>query len=321
MMRIVVLDAFGLDKGIKSWKLLEQIGEVQSYERTPSDKIVCRASQAEIVLTNKTVLMGEMLRALPNLKYIGILATGCNVVDLGVARELGIEVTNIPSYSTESVAQMVFAHLLAIITRVERYTTENSGGKWSGSSNFVYWDEPLIELHGKTFGIVGLGNIGSAVARIALAFGMNVKAHTSKDASQLPIGVDKAASLDELCAESDVLSLHCPLTNDTRHLINAARLARMKSTSILINTGRGMLVDEQALADALNSGSIRAAGLDVMSCEPPKADNPLLSARNCFTTPHIGWATVEARERLMQIAASNLKSYLAGTPKNSVLDD
>lgn len=318
-MKIVVLDAFGLDKGIESWRLLEDIGEVQSYERTPSELIVDRAISADVLLTNKTVLSGETLRALPNLKYIGILATGCNVVDLDTTHELGIEVTNIPSYSTDSVAQMVFAHLLAIIVRVERYTAENSKGKWSCSPSFVYWDEPLIELHGKTFGIVGLGNIGSAVARIALAFGMRVKAYTSKDASQLPEGVTKAASVDELCAECDVLSLHCPLTCDTQHLINADRLSKMKKTAILINTGRGMLVDEQALADSLNTGTIRAAGLDVMTCEPPKADNPLLTARNCFTTPHIGWATVEARERLMQIAAANLKSWLAGTPQNSVV--
>ena len=317
-MRIVVLDAYGLDKGIKSWNLLEGIGEVHAYERTPSDKIVSRSASAEIVLTNKTVLTGEILRSLPDLKYIGILATGCNVVDLEAARELGIVVTYIPSYSTESVAQMVFAHLLAIVVRVERYTAENRDGKWSRSASFVYWDEPLIELQGKTFGIVGLGNIGNAVARIALAFGMKVKAYTSKNASQLPEGVTKASGLDELCAESDVLSLHCPLTDGTRHLINAERLAKMKKSAILINTGRGLLVDEQALADALNAGTIRAAGLDVMSCEPPKADNPLLSARNCFTTPHIGWATVEARERLMQIAVDNIKAYLAGTPQNRV---
>ena len=317
-MKIVVLDAYGLDHGIESWKLLEEIGEVVSYETSPADTVLERAAGAEILLTNKTKLTGEMLRALPDVKYIGILATGTNVVDLDAARELGIEVTNIPAYSTESVAQMVFSHLLAIVTRVERYTAQNRDGKWSRSTNFVYWDEPLIELYGKTFGIVGLGHIGSAVARIALAFGMKVKAYTSKDASQLPEGITKA-SLDELFAESDVLSLHCPLTDDTHHLVNAKRLSEMKKSAILINTGRGQLIDEQALADALNAGAIHAAGLDVMSQEPPRADNPLLSARNCFTTPHIGWATVEARDRLMQTAASNLTAYLSGTPRNSVV--
>lgn len=316
-MKIVVLDDYGLNT-VESWKRIEELGEVISYETSPSDKVVERSKGAHIVLTNKTMLTGEMLRQLPDLRYIGILATGTNVVDLDTARELGIVVTNIPAYSTDSVAQMVYAHLLTIITRVERYTSENRDGRWSRSTNFVYWDEPLHELRDKTLGIVGLGNIGMAVARIALAFGMKVKALTSKPQNALPEGIEKAA-LDELLSTSDVLSLHCPLADDTYHIINRDTLAKMKESAILINTGRGGLVDDQALAEALNSGRLYAAGLDVMTPEPPKADNPLLSARNCFVTPHIGWATVEARERLMNIAADNISSYLDNNLKNSVV--
>ncbi|MDE6137317.1 MAG: D-2-hydroxyacid dehydrogenase, partial [Muribaculaceae bacterium] len=261
---------------------------------------------------------GATLRALPGLKYVGVLATGYNVVDIDTARELGIVVANIPAYSTASVAQMVFAHLLAITNRVEHYTADNHAGRWTACPDFCYWDESVVELAGKTFGIVGFGNIGSAVARIALAFGMRVLAFTSKPAEELPEGVEKAADMRELFSCSDVLSLHCPLTADTRHLVCADTLALMKPSAILINTGRGPLVDEAALAEALNAGRLRAAGVDVLSSEPPAADNPLLSARNCYITPHIAWASTEARRRLMSITASNLRAFLAGSPVNNV---
>ncbi|MBD5311450.1 MAG: D-2-hydroxyacid dehydrogenase [Bacteroides sp.] len=316
-MRIVVLDGYGMNPGDMSWKPLEELGEVTVYDRTPACEVMERAAGAEVLLTNKTVLTGEMLRSLPQLKYVGVLATGYNVVDVETAREFGIVVTNIPAYSTDSVAQMVFAHLLAAVVRVEHYTDENRAGRWCESADFCYWDTPLNELAGKTFGIVGLGHIGSRVALIARAFGMKVKAFTSKRPEDLPEGVAKA-DLDELFATSDVVSLHCPLTEGTRHLVNAERLARMKKTAILINTGRGPLIDENALAAALNSSEIYAAGLDVLSSEPPSPDNPLLTARNCFITPHLGWATKEARERLLQIAVDNLRGFLQGDVRNNV---
>ena len=316
-MKIVVLDGYGMNPGDMSWKPLEELGDVTVYDRTPADKVLERSVGAEALLTNKTVLSGEILRKLPKLKYVGVLATGYNVVDIEAARELGIVVTNIPAYSTDSVAQMVFAHLLAIVVRVEYYATENRAGRWSKSADFCYWDMPLNELAGKTFGIIGLGNIGRSVARIARAFGMKVKAFTSKHPDELPEGIAKA-DLDELFTTSDVVSLHCPLTEGTYHLVNAERLAQMKKSAILINTGRGPLVDEAALASALNNGDIYAAGVDVLSTEPPAADNPLLTARNCFITPHLGWATKEARERLLHIAVDNLRSFIQGNVRNNV---
>ena len=317
-MKIVVLDGYALNPGDLSWEGLKQLGEVTVYDRTRPEDVVSRAEGAEIILTNKTVIDKDKIKNLPDLKYIGVLATGYNVVDTGMARERGIVVTNIPAYSTASVAQMVFALLLAITNGVEHYTAENRSGRWSRSADFCYWDSPLIELAGKRFGIVGFGNIGSSVAKIAMAFGMKVMALTSKPAEALPQGVEKAGSLDALLSESDVVSLHCPLTDKTRNMINAESLSKMKPTAILINTGRGPLVDEKALADALNAGKLRGAGVDVLSTEPPLADNPLLSARNCFVTPHIAWATVEARRRLMDIAVSNVASFLAWEPQNVV---
>lgn len=316
-MKITILDGYGMNPGDMSWEPLEQLGELTVYDRTAPSEILGRAAGSEALLTNKTVLTGEILRALPGLRYVGVLATGYNVVDIDTARQLGIVVTNIPAYSTDSVVQMVFAHLLAITNRVEHYTAENRRGRWSGNPDFCYWDSPLHELSGKTFGIVGLGNIGLAVSRVALAFGMKVKAYTSKSPDKLPEGVAKA-DLDELFSTSDVVSLHCPLTESTRHLVNAARLAQMKPSAILINTGRGPLVDEEALAEALGSGRIHAAGLDVLTSEPPSADNPLLKAPNCFITPHLGWATKEARERLLDIATDNLRGFIAGDIRNNV---
>ena len=254
---------------------------------------------------------------MPKLKYIGVLATGYNVVDVEAARERGIIVTNVPAYSTESVAQMVFAHLLTVTNRTEHYAMLNRNGKWTSSPDFAYWDTPLTELSGKTFGIVGLGNIGKRVATIAQAFGMKVLAYTSKRIEELPSGISKR-TLAELLEESDVVSLHCPLTPDTRHLINRETIQIMKPSAILINTGRGPLVNDQDVADALNDGRLRAYCADVLSEEPPRADNPLLQCENAFITPHIAWATEEARTRLIAVAIDNVKSFVEGMPKNVV---
>lgn len=316
-MNIVVLDGYGLNLGDLSWDGLRSIGDVTVYDRTAPHEVAARAKDADAVLTNKTVLTADTLRSLPRLRYVGVLATGYNVVDTAAARECGITVTNIPAYSTASVAQMAFAHLLAVTNAVEHYSEANRRGRWAAGPDFCWWDTQLTELAGKTMGIAGLGNIGSAVARIALAFGMKVKAFTSKPAEALPQGVEKAG-LDELFADSDVVSLHCPLTPDTHHMADARRLALMRPGAILINTGRGPLVDEQALADALNAGRLRAACVDVLDCEPPRADNPLLAARNCHSTPHIAWASFEARTRLMRIATDNLRAFAEGRPVNTV---
>lgn len=316
-MKITVLDGYAANPGDLSWKDMEELGELTVYDRVSPPQLMERAKDAEILLTNKVVLDGETIKALPKLKYIGVLATGYNVVDVKTANDLGIVVTNIPAYSTNSVAQMVFAHILNITQRVGHYAEENRADRWPASPDFCYWDTPLTELAGKTIGIIGLGHTGSATARIALAFGMRVKAFTSKDASSLPEGIEKA-TLDEIFSTSDIVSLHCPLTDTTKEIVNADRLKQMKPSAILINTGRGPLVNEQDLADALNNGTIYAAGVDVLSTEPPKADNPLLSAKNCFITPHIAWATKEARERLMDIAVGNVRAFIEGSPVNQV---
>lgn len=316
-MKIVVLDGYGLNPGDLSWKGMEALGELTVYDRTSPSELMERSEGAEALITNKTLITAENMEALPELKYIGVLATGYNVVDIEAAKARGIVVTNIPAYSTSSVAQMVFAHILNITQRVGHYAEENSKGRWTNNADFCYWDTDLVELDGKKMGIVGFGNIGQATARIAQAFGMEVLLYTSKEQSALPQGMRKVA-LDELFAESDVISLHCPLTPDTKEMVNAERLKLMKPGAILVNTGRGPLVNEQDLADALNEGRIAAAGLDVLSVEPANADNPLLGAKNCFITPHIAWATKEARTRLMQIAVQNLKSYQEGYIINNV---
>ncbi len=317
-MKIVVLDGYGMNPGDLSWNKLKKLGDVTVYDRTDPSEIIKRSTGADILLTNKVGIDRPIIEKLPDLKYIGVLATGYNVVDIKAARDNDIVVTNIPSYSTDSVAQMVFSLLLAITNNVEHYTADNRAGRWSRNADFCYWDTPLTELSGKTFGIVGFGHIGSKVAGIALAFGMKVLALSSKSADSLPMGVNKADNLVQLLKESDVVSLHCPLTESTKHLINAETLAKMKPSAILINTGRGPLVDENALADALNKCRLRGAGVDVMSCEPPTIDNPLLYARNCYTTPHLGWATFEARERLMDIAVANVANFIEGSPTNVV---
>lgn len=317
MAKIVVLDGYTLNPGDLSWKELKALGDVEIYDRTSAEELMERAKGAEILLTNKTVLTADTIKELPDLKYIGVLATGYNVVDIDAAKEKKIVVTNIPSYSTNSVAQMVFAHILTITQRVEHYTHEVRDGKWTNSEDFSFWDTPLTELDGLKIGIIGLGHIGQAVARIAISFGMEVYAYTSKSSDQLP---EKIVSkpLDEIFKESDIVTLHVPLSRDTQYMVNAERLQLMKPTAIIINTGRGPLVNEQDLADALNNKVIYAAGIDVLSTEPPKADNPLLTARNCFITPHISWATKAARERLMKIMIDNLKGYLKGEVVNNV---
>lgn len=316
-MKIVILDGYTANPGDLSWKELEKMGSLTVYERTRPEETVARAADADIVLTNKVIISREVIAQLPCLKYIGVLATGYNVVDIQAAHERGIVVTNVPAYSTESVAQMVFAHLLNATNRTDHYATQNRELRWTENQDFCYWDFPHMELAEKTFGIVGLGNIGQRVAEIALAFGMKVKAVTSKPAVALPTGIGKA-DLEELLATSDVVSLHCPLTNRTRHMINPQTLQLMKPSAILINTGRGPLVDDQAVATALAEGRLSAFCADVLTEEPPKADNPLLKQSNAFITPHIAWATNEARTRLLQVAISNVKAFLDGKPQNIV---
>ena len=316
-MNIVILDGYSANPGDLSWKELEELGTLTVYDRTKSDETVARAADAEIVLTNKVILNSEVIAQLPRLKYIGVLATGYNVVDIKAAHDRGIIMTNVPAYSTESVAQMVFAHLLTVTNRTEHYAIQNRDGRWSSNPDFCYWDFPHMELAGKTFGVVGLGNIGLRVAQIAHAFGMKVKAVTSKVQSTLSVGIEKV-SLEELLATADVLSLHCPLTDSTRHMINAATLQQMKPSAILINTGRGPLVDDQAVADALAKGAIAAYCADVVTEEPPRPDNPLLQQPNAFITPHIAWASMEARVRLLKVAIDNVRLFLNGQPQNVI---
>lgn len=312
-MKICILDGYSLNPGDLDWSPVERLGDVTLFDRTPADKIVERAADADIVLTNKVPFSADTLRQLPRLRFICVLATGYNIIDTEAAARQGVVVANIPAYSTMSVAQMAFAHILNITNHVASYAREVADGKWTNCPDFCFWDSALTELAGKTMGIVGLGNTGMATARIAVAMGMKVVAMTSKSADTLPEGITPAP-LDDVLASADVVSLHCPLTPSTRHLINAASIAKMKPSAILINTGRGPLVDEQAVADALNGGRLAAFGADVLSQEPPHGDNPLLSARNCFLTPHIAWATLEARTRLMSTATENVRQFIEGEP-------
>ena len=317
MKKIVVLDGYAMNPGDLSFAGLEALGDCTVYDFTRPEEVIPRAQDAEMVLTNKTRLTAEMIAAMPKLEYIGVLATGYNNVDIEAARQRGIVVANVPAYSTASVAQLAFAHILNITMQVQHHSEEVHKGRWMRNRDFCFWDNTLIELEGKTIGLVGFGNTGQATAAIALGFGMKVLAYTSKSQDKLPKGVC-SVSLDELFSSSDIVSLHCPLTPETRGLVNAERIAQMKSTAILINTSRGPVVDERALADALNAGRLYAAGVDVLSSEPPKADNPLLTAKNCYITPHIAWATKEARERLMAITTENVRAFLDGHPINDV---
>ena len=316
-MKIVILDGYTANPGDLSWEPLKEFGELTVYERTAPSEVITRCEGADIVLTNKVLLSADFLSQLPCLKYIGVLATGYNVVDTVAARSHGIIVTNIPAYSTDSVAQMVFAHLLNITNRVDHYAIQNRDSRWSRNADFSYWDTPLMELAQKKMGVVGLGNIGMKVAAIAHTFGMEVLAFTSKSVDDIPNYINKV-SQDELFAESDILSLHCPLTPYTQHLINTETLRKMKPTAILINTGRGPLVDDQAVADALNSNHLMAYAADVMTTEPPEENNPLLHCQNAYLTPHIAWATKEARVRLLQVAIDNVAAFICGQPKNVV---
>lgn len=310
-MKIVVLDGYTLNPGDLSWDELKNLGDVTVYDRTSPEDVITRIDNATAILTNKVIIDRNIMLACPNLKYIGVLATGYNVVDINAAHELGITVTNIPAYSTDSVAQMVFAHILNITNDIARYANETKDGKWSACSDFCYWNAPIIELSGKTMGIIGLGNIGMAVARIALAFGMKVLAATSKSQDTLPAGIT-ATSIDDVLNNADIISLHCPLTDGTREMINKESLKKMKRSAILINTGRGPLVNEEDLATALNNGDIAAFGADVLSVEPARNDNPLIGAKHCYITPHIAWATTEARTRLMKTAIENVRQFTSG---------
>ena len=315
-MKIVVLDGCALNPGDLSWEKMKTLGELTVYDRTAPEQTLERAADAEIVYTNKVILNLEIIGRLPKLKFIGVLATGYNVVDTAAANDSGITVCNIPAYSTQSVAQLVFAHILHFTNNVALHAKSVSNGEWASSKDFAYWLSPQSELAGKTLGIIGFGQIGQAVARIALAFGMKVifnnrsKKTTDLDAHQV--------DLDTLLESSDFISINCPLTSENQGFINKTSIAKMKPTAFLINTGRGPLINEQDLADALNAGKIAGAGLDVLSAEPAQPENPLPKAKNCFITPHIAWATLEARQRLMQIAVDNLKAFIDGQPINEV---
>jgi glycerate dehydrogenase len=317
-MKIVVLDGFTLNPGDLNWDGLKELGETEIYDRTPAELIVERAKGAEILFTNKTLLGEEIFSQLQDLKYIGVLATGYNVVDIEAAKKRNIPVVNIPTYGTSSVAQMVFALVLELCHHVQDHSTAVMAGTWSESKDFCFWNYPLIELAGKTMGIIGFGRIGQTVADIAEAFGMKVLGYDNYKSDQSHRKNFKWVELPELLEQSDFVSLHCPLFNETRGLINKDTLKKMKNTAFLINTSRGPLIVDKDLADALNNGVIAGTGLDVLSVEPPKKDNPLFSAKNCLITPHISWATKEARFRLMDIAVENLAEFLKGNPINVV---
>jgi len=313
MMKVVVLDGYALNPGDLSWDELKSLGEVQIYDRTPDDMVIERAADADIILTNKILLLSDTLEKLPRLKYIGVLATGYNVVDTEAARRKGIIVTNIPAYSTASVAQHTFALILEFYNYPGKFSEEVREGRWSRNPDFCYWDKQLTELAGRTIGIVGFGRIGRAVARIAEAMEMKVIVSEVTEVEGY-----RNYTLDELLSRSDIVTLHCPLIPATKGMINRERLRLMKPTALLVNCARGQLIVEQDLADALNEGRIAGAALDVLSEEPPRPDNPLLTAKNCIITPHVAWATFEARQRLMKIAVDNVRSFLAGNPVNVV---
>jgi glycerate dehydrogenase len=312
---IVVLDGFALNPGDLSWDDLRKLAPCEIYDHTPGEQVAARLQGASIGLTNKAHLTAATIASLPDLRYIGVTATGTNIVDLASARARGIIVTNVPAYSTDSVAQTTFALLLELTHHAGHHAKTTAEGRWSRSRDFCYWDFPLIELAGLTMGIIGLGAVGRKVAGIATAFGMRVIGASRSGSNDRGI---ECVSLDEIFRQSDVLSLHCPLTPETKGIVNRERLASMKKTAFLINTGRGPLIDEQALANALNGEQLAGAGLDVLSEEPPSADNPLLRARHCIITPHIAWATRAARVRLMKQTVANLEAFLQGAPINIV---
>lgn len=318
-MNIVILDGYTATQADLNWDGWQELGNLTVYDRTHRDELIERARDAEVILTNKVFLNEDLLGQLPRLKYIGILATGYNVVDLDAAKRRNIIVTNIPAYSTMSVAQMALAHLLNITNHVDIHNQSVQQGQWQHAADFCFQLAPQIELWGQTLSIVGLGNTGQAMARLGQALGMRILAMSSKPAELLAEqGIQKADTMEQLFREADVLSLHCPLSADTHHLINADTLKWLKPSAILINTGRGALLDEQAVADALNTGRLYGCGVDVLEKEPPRNGSPLIGARNCYITPHIAWSTRQARRRLLDIAKNNLKAFLRGEPVNVV---
>jgi glycerate dehydrogenase len=315
-MNLVILDGYTANPGDLSWDAFHALGNCTVYDRTPPGEVVARAREAEIVLTNKAIVSAESIARLPKLRYIGVLATGYNIVDVAAAKTQGVTVTNIPGYGTPSVAQHTFALILELTNRVGPHADRVAQGAWSSGPDFCFWDYPLLELDGLTLGIVGYGTIGRAVAQVGRALGMKIVASARRSPEVEP-GVT-FLPVDDLLRQSDVVSLHCPLTDQTRELINARTLALMKPTAFLINTARGPLIDEAALAEALRNNQIAGAGLDVLSKEPPPADNPLLSAPRCLITPHQSWATRAARARLIAMAAENIRAFLAGQPVHVV---
>lgn len=319
-MKIVVLDGYTLNPGDLSWEHIEKYGDLKVYDRTlfDTEEIIERIGDAEIVYTNKTPLLKEVITKTKNLKYIGVLATGYNVVDVVSAKELGIVVTNVPSYSTISVAQFTMALLLEMCHRIGDHNNAVKDGEWTKSPDFCFWNSPLIELQGKTIGLIGFGSIGQATAKVTQAFGLKVLFNNRSDKTELESVSCKQVELDELLSKSDIISLHCPLFESTEGIINSANIMKMKDGVMIINTARGGLVKERDLAEALNSGKVSGAAVDVVSEEPIKADNPLLKAKNCIITPHIAWAPNEARTRLMNTTIENLEAFLSGNPKNVV---
>ncbi len=315
--KIVVLDGHTLNPGDLSWDALRDLGDCEIHDRTPPERVIERAAGKEIVLTNKSLLPADVIRALPAMKYVGVLATGYNVVDVAAAREREIPVTNAAGYSTTSVAQMTMALLLELTQNVGRHSAAAQSGRWAECPDFCFWEKPMFELAGLTFGAIGYGQIGRATIKLAQAFGMTILVHTRTQPSAPQAGI-RFVCLEDLLRQSDVVSLHCPLTDKNLRFINAPGLALMKPSAFLINTSRGPLIDERALANALEIGQLAGAAVDVLSVEPPSPDNPLLRARNCIVTPHIAWATRASRSRLMDIAVDNVRAFLAGSPENVV---
>ena len=317
-MKIVILDGYALNPGDLFWDGLKQFGKVVVYDRTPKEMVIARAKDAEIIYTNKTVIDEAVLNELPKLKYIGVLATGYNIVDTETARKKNVVVTNVPGYSTASVAQMTFALILELTQHVQRHSDAVMSGKWSKSPDYCFWDYPLIELAGKTIGIIGYGNIGAKVGEIATAFGMNIIGSKRVHGDMSHIKNFRWAEIPELLTQSDVVTVHCPLTSDTKGIINKESIRLMKKSAFFINASRGPIMVEEDVADALNHDAIAGAGVDVLSQEPPQGDNPLIKAKNCIITPHIAWATTEARGRLMDITVNNLGAFISGKPVNVV---
>ena len=316
-MKIVVLDGYALNPGDLSWDGLADLGDLTVHEHSTADQVIERAAGVEVLLTNKCPVGAEQIAQLPDLRYIGVLATGFNIVDVEAARSRDIPVVNVPTYGTSSVAQMVFAHILHLTQNVGHHATTVSEGRWAANRDFCYWDTSQVELENLVLGIIGFGRIGRRVSELALAFGMNVVTATRDGRAPDATGI-RNVDLDELFSLSDIISLHCPLTPQTEGIVSAQRLSLMKSTAFLVNTSRGPLIDEGALLSALNDGRIAGAGLDVLAIEPPKANHPLYGAKNCFITPHIAWATGAARTRLLDTVVDNVRAFAAGNPQNLV---